>query len=135
MSDLPSLSPTLSRPERAGAESDARGVCLWLEMLGDKWRAPLLLALRGQTLRYGELSRRVEPISRTMLTRTLRDLERGGLVNRKVFAVVPSRVEYWLTPLGETFAEQVLAINVWALSHESDLLATRSNLKRPPRAK
>lgn len=101
-----------------------------LAVLCDKWRAPVLLSLTGQTLRYGELSRCIPNISRTMLTRTLRDLERGGLVNRQVFAVVPSKVEYSLTEPGLRLTAILATMNEWALANEAELQSVHLNIQR-----
>lgn len=107
---------------------EARGVCLLLGLLHDKWRAPLLLVLLDGTSRYSKLNRRIPEVSRTMLTRTLRDLECRGLVKRQIFACVPPKVEYTLTPLGHTLAAQVKSLNRWALEHEEELLLMVDNL-------
>jgi DNA-binding HxlR family transcriptional regulator len=73
-----------------------------LDLIADKWVIAVLYVLSGGTKRYGELQREIGEISQRMLTHTLRDLERNGLVQRKVYPVVPPMVEYSLTPLGET---------------------------------
>jgi DNA-binding HxlR family transcriptional regulator len=73
-----------------------------LELVADKWVVAVLYILSSGTKRYGELQREIGDISQRMSTRTLRDLERNGLVQRKVHPVVPSMVEYSLTTLGET---------------------------------
>ena len=132
--------PSSRSSSRAGstentAPVEAQGVGLLLDVLRDKWRPPILLALAQGTLRYGELGRLVPSASRTMLTRTLKDLERGGLVDRKVFAVVPSKVEYSLTPLGYVFAEQVRAMNCWAQTHEKELQHVVERLQPPATAR
>lgn len=110
--------PPVHRPHPV----EARGVCLLLELLRDKWRAPVLLVLLDGTSRYSNLNRRLPEVSRTMLTRTLRELECRGLVERRMFACVPLKVEYTLTPLGHILAAQVESLNKWALEHEKDLL-------------
>ena len=71
-----------------------------LELIGDKW-TPIIVYILGQgTKRYGELRRHLPDVSKKMLTQTLRALERDGLLKRKVYAEVPPRVDYDLTPLG-----------------------------------
>ncbi len=100
-----------SAEEQEQEQANGHGVGLLLSVLSDKWRSPVLLALTKGTLRYGNLGRKIPGISRTMLTRALRDLERGGLVRREVFAQVPAKVEYSLTPWGQTLAEQVSAMD------------------------
>src|SRR5260370_39211953 len=76
-----------------------------LDLLAEKWTALVLYALAFGVKRHGEIKREIEGISQKMLTRTLRNLERDGLVKRTVYHVVPPRVEYALTPLGETLSE------------------------------
>lgn len=73
-----------------------------LEIISNKWTALVIYALEGGILRYGELRRRIEGVSQKMLTQTLRQLERDGLVKRHITPSVPPIVEYSLTPLGET---------------------------------
>ena len=72
-------------------------------MVAGKWPVLVLYALRCDTLRYSDLQRTVEGISQKMLTQTLRELERNGLVKRTVYPVVPPHTEYCLTELGKTF--------------------------------
>ena len=71
-----------------------------LNMLADNWTILVIYALGRGTMRHGELMRTIGGISQKMLTQTLRRLERDGMVSRKVYPVVPPRVEYRLTPLG-----------------------------------
>ena len=81
-----------------------------LELFSSKWTSMVLHkrhALHGGTCRTGELQRSLPDISEKMLTQTLREMERGGLLSRRVFDVVPPRVEYGLTPLGCEFIEPV----------------------------
>ncbi len=85
-----------------------------LDRIGDKWTALIIGVLEDRTLRFSELKRCIGGISQKMLTQTLRNLERDGLVTRTVYAEVPPRVEYTLTPLGETLVVPLTAIRVWA---------------------
>lgn len=98
-----------------------------LDRIGDKWTALILGLLDGQTLRFSELRRNIGGISQKMLTQTLRNLERDGLVSRTVYAEVPPRVEYTLTPLGETLAGPLAAIRDWAENH-IDAVTTAQNI-------
>ena len=85
-----------------------------LDLIGDKW-TPIIVYVLGQgTKRYGELQRHLPDVSKKMLTQTLRALERDGLLSRKVYAEVPPRVDYDLTPLGRAFLEPVTALCRWA---------------------
>ena len=89
-----------------------------LARIADKWSLVALDALdEGGTLRFGELRRRMGPISQKMLTKTLRQLERDGLVHRAVYAAVPPKVEYRLTPLGRALGKAVCGIWTWAARH------------------
>lgn len=87
-----------------------------LAQLGDKWSLLILRTLDGSPVRFTQLQRRisqVQPISSRILTLTLRNLERNGLITRKVFAVVPPRVEYSPTPLGAQFLGLGIQILHW----------------------
>ena len=92
-----------------------------LDLLSEKWTALVLYALAFGMKRHGELKREIKGISQKMLTRTLRNLERDGLVKRTVYHVVPPRVEYALTPLGETFSELLKDICTWAETHFAEI--------------
>ncbi len=92
-----------------------------LEKLGDKWTLLIIYALAGGRRRYSELQRDIEGVSQKMLTQTLRGMERDGFVARKVYAVVPPKVEYYLTPLGETLQGPVAAIRDWAEAHLDEM--------------
>lgn len=93
------------------AECPSRRV---LDFIGDKWVSLLLAALADGPLRYAELGRAVPGVSPKMLTQTLRGLERDGLVARTVTAAVPVRVEYALTPVGESLVGVYRVIRGWA---------------------
>jgi len=85
-----------------------------LDALADKWVTLVLSALADGRKRYSELSRRIAGVSQKMLTQTLRGLERDGLVTRTVTLSVPVRVDYELTPLGQSLLPVVRAIKEWA---------------------
>ncbi|MBK9008374.1 MAG: helix-turn-helix transcriptional regulator [Anaerolineae bacterium] len=87
---------------------------LALDRIADKWTTLIVGLLDGGPRRFSELKREIEGISQKMLTQTLRDLERDGLVTRTVYAQIPPRVEYALTPLGQTLCEPIAAIRKWA---------------------
>ena len=97
-----------------------------LDMVSGKWNLLILYALRGRTLRYSELERAVEGISQKMLTQTLRELERDGLVDRHVFPVVPPHTEYRLTALGVSLEDIVFRLGGWAQDHMCSVLAARA---------
>ncbi len=75
--------------------------------MSSRWGVLVLLALRPGTLRFGELGKRINGVSEKMLAQTLVALERDGFVERTAHAVIPPRVDYRLTPLGEELAERV----------------------------
>ncbi len=85
----------------------------------------VLYVLSGGTKRYGELQREIGEISQRMLTRTLRDLERNGLIKRKVYPVVPPMVEYSLTPLGETLNGVLKSLCDWSTENFDRVEAAR----------
>jgi DNA-binding HxlR family transcriptional regulator len=96
-----------------------------LARIANKWTAMVVIALGDRRLRFGELRTVVDGISGKVLTDTLRDLERDGLVERRAYAEVPPRVEYELTALGRTLHEPLLALSRWAEEHISEVLAAR----------
>ncbi|GHF88977.1 winged helix-turn-helix transcriptional regulator [Streptomyces filamentosus] len=104
------------------AECPARRL---LDRISDKWVTLVLNALADGPRRYGELSRKVAGVSQKMLTRTLRSLERDGLVSRAVTPSVPVRVDYALTPLGESLLPVVAAVKAWADDHMGEVAAAR----------
>ncbi|MBI1843544.1 MAG: helix-turn-helix transcriptional regulator [Actinobacteria bacterium] len=85
-----------------------------LNRVGDKWSVLVLHLLSGGTLRFTELRNAIDGISQRMLTVTLRGLERDGLVTRTVHPVVPPRVDYALTTLGQSLSETIANLVVWA---------------------
>jgi DNA-binding HxlR family transcriptional regulator len=92
-----------------------------LDRVGDKWTLLVVATLHGERMRFGELQRKIPGVSQRMLTRTLRHLERDGLVRRTVFAEVPPRVEYDLTPTGRTLVEPAVTLAEWAIAHNPDI--------------
>jgi DNA-binding HxlR family transcriptional regulator len=85
-----------------------------LERLSDKWVGLVLAALADGPRRYNDLARKIAGVSQKMLTQTLRSLERDGIVSRTVTPAVPVRVDYDLTPLGQTLLPVMRAIKTWA---------------------
>jgi DNA-binding HxlR family transcriptional regulator len=88
-----------------------------LDRIGDKWTLLVVATLDGGRLRFTELQQRIPGISQRMLTRTLRHLERDGLVERTVYAEVPPRVEYELTEMGRTLIGPAVTLAEWAMEH------------------
>ncbi len=105
-----------------------------LNRIADKWTT-LLIGLLAQTesRRFNELRRAIGGISQKMLTQTLRDMERDGLVRRKMYAEIPPRVEYSLTPLGKTLCEPLDALRKWAQDHLQEVRESQEAFdKRAP---
>lgn len=116
------------------ARRPAHGGCVAvrevLNLVGDKWSVLVVGTLGGGPLRFGELRRTIEGISQRMLTLTLRDLERDGLVTRTVTPTIPPRVDYELTRLGRTLLEPVRALARWAERHRTTIQAARERFDR-----
>lgn len=98
-----------------------------LARIANKWTAMVVIALGDGRLRFRDLRATVEGISGKVLTDTLRDLERDGLIARHAYAEVPPRVEYELTTLGRTLHAPLLALSRWAEEHIAEVLAARED--------
>ena len=98
-------------------------------VLNGKWTSMVLYALSRGPKRTGQLERTLPGISKKMLTQTLREVEGAGLVNREVFNVVPPKVEYSLSPLGETFVEPLEALYDWAARNSEALDQLERNIQ------
>ena len=88
-----------------------------LALIGSKWSMLLMCVLREGPARTGELARRAGGISQKMLTQTLRELERHGLVHRRDYQEVPPRVEYSLTRLGQSLSDLIRQIEGWVTAN------------------
>ncbi len=84
-----------------------------IRVIGGKWKIPILYTLRYETLRFNELQKALPGVTQKMLTQQLRELEKDGLVNRKVYAQVPPRVEYTTTPLARKLEPILSALCDW----------------------
>ncbi|MCO5997694.1 winged helix-turn-helix transcriptional regulator [Actinoallomurus rhizosphaericola] len=97
-----------------------------LDRIGDKWTVLVLGELgRHGVCRYTQLRKQLSGVSEKMLTQTLRALERDGIVRRTVYPTVPARVEYALTPLGQTLREPLRALTDWSVQHIAEVIAAR----------
>lgn len=96
-----------------------------LARIANKWTAMVVIVLSDGPLRFGDLRTAVEGISGKVLTETLRDLERDGLVERHEYAEMPPRVEYELTVLGRTLHTPLQALGTWAEQHIEEVLTNR----------
>jgi DNA-binding HxlR family transcriptional regulator len=114
--------------ERSGSSSEpsacrAREV---LQRVGDKWSVYVIDLLGQDTKRFSELHRAIDGITARMLTVTLRGLERDGIVTRTIHPVIPPRVEYALTPLGQTLLDTIGRLVSWTDSHLPEIDAARA---------
>src|SRR6218665_2308691 len=98
-----------------------------LSRIGDKWSVMVVGMLsRNGTLRFNELKRLINGVSQRMLTLTLRNLERDGLVSRTIYPEVPPRVEYSLTSLGKTLTGPINSLWDWSAEHHASIIDARS---------
>ena len=96
-----------------------------LALIADKWAVLIITTLAGGPYRYNALRREIDGVSQKMLTQSLRDLECNGLVLRTVYPDTPPRVEYRLTPLGETLVDALGVLRDWADAHYHEVEAAR----------
>lgn len=96
-----------------------------LALIADKWTMLILPALQDGPRRNSELMRAVGGVSQKMLTQTLRELERNGLIERRDYGEVPPRVDYRLTALGRSLTEPIWALDRWAEQHFGQVEAAR----------
>ena len=123
---------TATRPRSAPPHAIERtpAACHAREMImriADKWTMYVIHVLAQESpLRFNEIKRRVDGVSQRMLTVTLRGLERDGLVRRTIYAEVPPRVEYQLTPLGKTLRGLVCQLVTWSETHLAEVDSARA---------
>jgi len=106
--------------------NDCRAVSGILNRIGDKWSVLIITRLGEGPRRFNEIKRMIGGISQRMLTLTLRNLERDGLVRRTVTPTVPPRVDYELTDLGRDLLNPITALAEWAIQHTSCIEAARA---------
>ena len=97
-----------------------------LQRVGDKWSMYVIDLLGQGTMRFSELHRSIDGITARMLTVTLRGLERDGIVTRTIHPVIPPRVEYELTPMGQTLLDAIGQLVTWADSHLPEIGAAQA---------
>src|SRR3954447_23677420 len=97
-----------------------------LDRLADKWSLLVVELLGGGSRRFSELRRQIDGISQRMLTVTVRQLERDGMVLRTVHPVVPPRVDYELTPLGASLLDAIEPLVAWTRAHREEIARARS---------
>jgi DNA-binding HxlR family transcriptional regulator len=96
-----------------------------LARIGGKWTVLVVELLAGAPMRFNEIRHTIGNISQRMLTLTLRELERDGLVTRTIFPTVPPRVEYRLTKLGRTLRDPLIAVAEWVRKHQPAMVEAR----------
>ncbi len=101
-----------------------------LDRIGDKWSVLVVMLLSDGPRRFSELRRAIDGISQRMLTLTLRQLERDGLVSRTVHATVPPRVDYALTEVGETLRGPITALAQWSEANRAYVARSRAEYDR-----
>jgi DNA-binding HxlR family transcriptional regulator len=107
-------------------QGDCQRISGILARIGDKWTVLIIMVLQQRPHRFNEIKRAVGGISQQMLTRTLKNLERDGMVDRTVYPTVPPQVEYALTDLGHSLAQPVAAMGLWARANLGKIDAKRT---------
>lgn len=115
--ELSSVPGSPAAPQALNPYADGCPSRRLLDRIGDRWTVLVVGTLVDGPRRFTEIRRAVEGVSQKMLTQTLRGLERDGLVTRSVYAEVPPRVEYELTPTGRTLLEPLKALERWSIEH------------------
>lgn len=113
-------------PASPGVDGDCRRMSGILSLVGDKWTVLIVMVLRERARRFNDIKRTVGGISQQMLTRTLKALERDGMVTRTVHPTVPPQVEYELTLLGRSLSEPVMQLGEWVQGHVDEIEANRA---------
>jgi DNA-binding HxlR family transcriptional regulator len=103
-----------------------RTISTLLSRIGDKWTVLVVQTLGGGSHRFNELRREIPSVSQRMLTLTLRNLERDGLVSRTITPIIPPRVDYELTPLGRTLQKPICQLAAWAIDHADAIHQARA---------
>jgi DNA-binding HxlR family transcriptional regulator len=114
-----------AEPKHDPASKDCRLVGDILSRVGDKWSMLVVMTLLDGPLHFNELKRAIQGVSQQMLSRTLRALERDGLLTRTVHVGVPVRVEYTLSDLGRSLSGPVKALSSWAIDSGPAIEASR----------
>jgi DNA-binding HxlR family transcriptional regulator len=124
MTAHPLQSPRALDEQTVAALQDA------VSVLAAKWSVVVLARLAEGTQRFNELTRQIDGVSRRMLSATLRQLERDGLVERRVYPRVPARVEYELSSAGEALLSALTPLAGWGVEHADQLAAARVQFAR-----
>jgi DNA-binding HxlR family transcriptional regulator len=110
--------------------SDCQQVSRILARIAEKWSMLVVMLLRDGPRRFNDIKRNTAGISQQMLTRTLRGLERDGIVTRTIFPTSPPQVEYSLTELGRSMSEPVTVFGQWVQEHLGEFAAARERFDR-----
>ena len=111
--------------------NESCGMAYSLSIIGGRWKPAILCRLLFGPMRYGELKKSIEGISERMLVAQLRELEKDQIVQRHVYAEVPPRVEYELTPLGHSMKPMFDAMSDWGNMARNKVISSNENIKRP----
>jgi DNA-binding HxlR family transcriptional regulator len=117
-------------PPRALDEQTVAALQEAVSVLAAKWSVVVLARLAEGTHRFNELTRQIDGVSRRMLSATLRQLERDGLVERHVYARVPARVGYELSPAGVELLDALAPLAGWGVQHRAEVFASREQYDR-----
>ena len=98
-----------------------------IQRIGDKWTVLVVMTLRDGSQRFSEIRREIPAVSQRMLTHTLRNLERDGLVRRTVTPSSPPRVDYELTELGQSLEKCLVILGRWAIDNQSAIESARTS--------
>ena len=123
---------TIGRRGREAAIDETCTVSEVIDRISGKWSVGIIVAAARGPIRFTELERTVAGVSRRMLTLTLRNLERDGLLIRTVYPTVPPKVEYRLTAMAQELYESLVALTHWAERHRADIRRARSEYDARP---
>jgi DNA-binding HxlR family transcriptional regulator len=116
---------------KAEAENHSRLTCeveTTLKVIGGRWKVLIIRELMDGVKRFGELQRALDGITQKMLTQQLREMEEDRIIQRKVYPEIPPKVEYSLTPLGESLQPILYAMHEWGIKHLSQISQTNRPL-------
>ena len=119
------IAVTSTKPDPVECRRHVVPVNQTLSVIGSKWAVNVIVALTGSSMRFSDLKREVAGVSQKMLTQTLRDLERDGLVKRSVTPSIPPRVDYELTELGAELHEPISILAAWTHRNGARIAAAR----------
>jgi DNA-binding HxlR family transcriptional regulator len=120
----------MTAPTQHPLHQDCQKVSQILSRIAEKWSMLVVMLLRDGPRRFNDIKRNTAGISQQMLTRTLRGLERDGVVTRTIFPTSPPQVEYRLTELGRSMSEPVLVFGRWVQDHLPQIDAARERFDR-----